>query len=247
MKIVKSVSSVLVLTMLVTGSVFGGGNGKGKTVSREQVYPPVPAALRTPYALANSYSPVSSSSSSSGSSSTTKSASSTSSAIAHAASSRDRDIEMQDVAIKLDSKFAAEDKTGCWGRYKQAFADAVKRNWDKLSPKTQKIISKTGQLTGVFALGCAVWISSLTGDDYISEVTPGILGAVSLWITRDDSYFVQTLEACGMAGISAPFYYFGYINVPLQTAGWFLFNATLKKIVDIVKPKKDVQVQCDMI
>jgi len=39
MKIVKSVSSVLILTMLVTGSVLGGGKGK------EQVYPPRPAAF----------------------------------------------------------------------------------------------------------------------------------------------------------------------------------------------------------
>lgn len=232
MKIVKSVSSVLMLTMLVTGSMFGVGNKK------EQVYPPVPAALRTPYALANSYSPASSSSS--GSSSTTKSASSTNSAGAHVALSRDRDIEMQAVAIKLDSKFAAEDTSGCWARYKQSFAEAVKRNWDKLSPRTQKMV----KLAGITAASFAFWAYGLTGNDYAPEVMPGILGLAALWVTRDDSFFVQGLNACVMASASAPFYYFWRINVPLITSGWYLFNATLKKIVDVVKPKKDVAVQC---
>ena len=247
MKIVKSVSSVLVLTMLVTGSMFGGGNGKGKTVSREQVYPPVPAALRTPYALANSYSPVSSSSSSSGSSSTTKSASSTSSAIAHAASSRDRDIEMQDVAIKLDSKFAAEDKTGCWGRYKQACSDAIKRNWSKLSPGTQKII----KLSGLTTVSMILLVRQVFGDEFPRVAALGLAGLAAR-ITKSDNYFGQMLGGAAAAGLFVALNYYAGTNlwVSLLASELYPVCCTLDKIVELVEPKSEtaqVQTGPDMV
>lgn len=183
----------------------------------------------------NLYTPLLNSSpapSSSSSSSSTKSASSTSTAY---------DIEMQEVAIQLDRKFAAEDKTGCWERYKQSCSEAIKRNWSKLSPRTQEIIKLTG-LTGVSML---LLVRKVFGDEFPRVGALGLAGLAAR-VTKNNGICVQLLGGAVAAGAFAALNYYTGSNlwVPLLAAELYPVCCTLDKIVALVEPKtEDVAVQ----